>query len=232
MADIRKFNPQNKPARVLVLSSSPRRDGNSRRLADALAEGAAKAGHKTELSHLSDHMRDFLRDCRSCRGADGQCSIDDGYRALFLEKVLPADAIVYATPVWWYGISGILKTFIDRMFCYLAHSHPDSDSIATRLQGKRVALLMSAEESNFSARLAIVHQMQELCRYLDHSLVGIVTGIGNRRGDVEQDPTQPVEAARELGSRLFDICSTDYRLDSERSASVWEQAHGFPGYWR
>jgi len=232
MTNTKGFRPRNSPPRVLVLSSSPRRDGNSRRLAEALVEGAAAAGHAAELAHLPDHVSDFLRDCRTCRGADGQCSIDDGYRALFLDKVLPADAIVYATPIWWYGTSGMLKNFIDRMFCYIARSQPDSERIAERLQGKRAALLMSAEESNFSARLAIVQQMQELCRYLDHSLVGIVTGIGNRRGDVEQDPNRPLDAAHDLGRRLFEIRSTDYRLDTERPAGVWEQGRDFPGYWR
>jgi multimeric flavodoxin WrbA len=226
------FAPRGDPPRVIVLSSSPRRNGNSRRLAEAAVAGAAAAGHAVELAHLPDHVSGFLRDCRECRDAEGRCRIDDGFRSLFLEKVLNADAIVYATPIWWYGISGILKTFMDRMFCYIAHSEPDSEDIARRLRWKRAALILSAEESNFSARLAIVQQMQELCRYLDHSMVGIVTGIGNRRGDVEQDPSLPLDSARELGRRLFEIKATDYRLDTERSASVWQDGQAFPGYWR
>lgn len=226
------FAPRSDPPRVIVLSSSPRRNGNSRRLAEAAMAGAAEAGHAVELAHLPDHLSGFLRDCRECRDANGRCSIDDGYRTLFLEKVLSADAIVYATPIWWYGISGILKTFMDRMFCYIALSEPESEDIARRLQWKRAALIMSAEESNFSARLAILQQMQELCRYLNHSMVGIVTGIGNRRGDVDQDPNLPLDAARDLGRRLFEIEATDYRLDTERAASVWQGGQPFPGSWR
>lgn len=226
------YAPRNDPPRVLVLSSSPRRDGNSRRLAEALAEGSSAAGHATELVHLPDHISAFLRDCRTCRDASGQCTIDDGFRALFLEKLLPADALAFATPIWWYGTSGMLKTFIDRMFCYIAFSYPGSEEVVEQLQWKRVALLLSAEESNFSARLAIVQQMQELCRYLHHSLVGIVTGIGNKRGDVDHDPNEALVNARDLGGRLFEIEATDYQLDTERPGSVWREGQAYPGYWR
>jgi multimeric flavodoxin WrbA len=126
--------PRNDPPRVLVLSSSPRRDGNSRRLAEALIEGSRRAGHEAELVHLPDHVGSFLRDCRTCRDAMGNCTIDDGYRELLLEKLLPADALVYATPIWWYGTSGILKTSIDRLFCYIAFSYPGSEEVVERLQ--------------------------------------------------------------------------------------------------
>ncbi len=228
----RNFTPRNTPPRVLVLSSSPRRDGNSRLLAEALAKGAAAAGNAVELLHLADHIRAFLRDCRTCRDANGRCTIDDGYEALLRDKVLPADALIYATPIWWYGVSGMFKTFLDRMFCYIANSYPDSEEVVRTLRWKRAALLMSAEESNFSARLGIVQQLQETCRYLDHSLVGIVTGIGNRRGDVIHDPNRPLDAAHELGKRLFDIRVTDYQLVTDRPAGVWEEAPFYPGYWR
>jgi multimeric flavodoxin WrbA len=226
------YGPRNTPPRVLVLSSSPRRNGNSRLLAEALAAGAAAGGSAVEVVHIADHVGDFLRDCRTCRRPDGSCAIDDGFRSLLLDKVLPADALVYASPIWWYGVSGMLKTFLDRMFCYVAASYPDSARVAAALQWKRVALVLSAEESNFSARLAIVQQMQELSRYLHHSLVGIVTGIGNRRGEVRDDPSAPLAAAHDLGRRLFEIRATDYQLDTDRPGSVWAGGGPCPAYWR
>jgi putative NADPH-quinone reductase len=151
---------------------------------------------------------------------------------LFVDKVLPADALVFATPIWWYGMSGILKTFFDRMFCYLSLSHSNSEEYSKMIQWKRVALLLSAEESNLSARLAIIQQMQEMTRYLNQSLVGVITGIGNRRGDVDNDPMHSIKAANELGAHLFDIRATDYKLVTDRSGSVWEDGEKFPAYWR
>lgn len=218
---------------VLAISSSPRRNGNSLRLLESTAEGVKQAGHDVELIYLADWVTGFLRDCRECRSKSGECTIEDRYRELFLEKFLPADAIIYGTPLYWYGMSGQLKAFFDRMFCYIAFSHPQSESVASQIQGKRAAVVMSAEESNFGARLAVVKQMHELCRYLHHSLVGFVTGTGNRREDVTIDPIEPMREAHLLGQRLFQIDPTDYKLDTERTASVWENGTDrLPGYWR
>ena len=227
------YRPRNDPPRVLVLSSSPRRNGNSRVLAESLAEGAGEAGSAVELVHLPEVVSEGLRDCRECRGPNGECTIDDGYRELFLDKALAADALVYATPLWWYGLSGHLKNFLDRMFCYISEGCPEAGRVMSQLVGKRAALVISAEESNLSARLAVVHQMQETCRYLHHTLVGIVVGTGNTRGEVRDDPTEPLVWARELGQRLFLIRTTDYQLDSDRAAAVWGgPERPPPGHWR
>ena len=203
------------------------------RLLESAAEGARNAGHDVELVYLADWVTGFLRDCKECRSDTGDCTIEDRYCELFLEKFLPADAVIYGTPLYWYGMSGQLKNFFDRMFCYVALSYPDSERVVSQIMGKRAAVVMSAEESNFGARLAIVKHMHELCRYLHHSLVGFVTGIGNRRGDVAIDPLDPIQEAYMLGQRLFHIEPTDYKLDTERSSSVWENGTDrLPGYWR
>jgi multimeric flavodoxin WrbA len=206
---------------VLVLSSSPRRDGNSARLAEAAADGARAAGHRTHVAHLDDHMRHFLRDCRRCRDADGRCTIDDGYEALLRERVLGAHAIVFATPVYWYGVSGQLKTFFDRLFCFIAASEPDAERFVAGLVRKRLALVISSEETYPGAALALIHELQEYARYTHSDLVGVVRGIGNKRGDVLDDPTDPLSASRELGRELFDRRATDYRIDTERPGSTW-----------
>ncbi|MEA2270137.1 MAG: hypothetical protein QOC64_2747 [Solirubrobacteraceae bacterium] len=206
---------------VLVISSSPRRDGNSFRLADATAEGAREAGHDVHLVHLDDHMTAFLRDCRRCRDADGRCTIDDGYERLLRERVLGADAIVFATPVYWYGVSGQLKTFFDRLFCFIAASEPDSEAFVAGIVRKRLGLVMSSEETYPGAAMALVHEIQEYARYTHSDLVGVVRGIGNKRGDVLQDPSDPIAAARDLGRRIFDLQATDHRIDTERPGSTW-----------
>lgn len=207
--------------KVVALHASPRRGGNSQVLAEACLEGAATAGHEVELVHLSDHVQAHLGDCRACRGADGRCTIDDGYEAMLLERVVPADALVYATPLWWYGASGYLKTFVDRLFCFLADSYPESERVAQGLRGTRVALLVSAEETYPGASVPLVGQVQELCRYLHQPFVGVVRGTGNTRGEVRDDPEQPLAAAERLGRRLFELTSTDYRVDTPRPNAVW-----------
>jgi multimeric flavodoxin WrbA len=218
--------------RVLVLSSSPRLEGNSHRLAESFIAGTESAGNNALLVDLATHVTHMLRDCRNCRGEDGQCTIDDRHKEIF-ELYLTAEAVVYATPIWWYGTSAQLKAFIDRIFCFISDSYPDAATVRQLLPNKRAALLLSAEESNFAARLGIAEQVSELCRYLDHMFVGIVTGIGNRRGEVAIDPADPLSAAFALGRDIMKTQSTDYKLGTERSKTVWQEGEErLPGHWR
>jgi multimeric flavodoxin WrbA len=214
--------------KVLVLSASPRRDGNSRALAEALVLGARDRGHDVDLVDLDDAVSGFLRDCRACRRSDGRCGIDDGYADLLHDRVLPADGIVYATPLHWYGPTGVLKVFFDRMFCYFSESYPRVDEVRDRLPGKRSALLISSEERYPVVAGGVVAQLQEMARYLDHQLIGVVNGVGNTRGEVRYDPSRPLDQARDLGYELFDRHYSDYRWSTERSNRVWETAVPLP----
>lgn len=210
--------------KVLIISSSPRRDGNSRLLANAALEGVRESGNSAELVHLDDYLKAFLRDCRLCRSIEGYCTISDGFDALFREKFLSADGVVFATPIYWYGVSGQLKTFLDRIFCYIAASCPENEQIIGDLCGKQIALVLSSEESYTGVSLGILHEMQEYARYTHSTLIGIVQGNGNKRGDVLKDPNNPIERARNLGRQLFSIETTDYRIDTPRGGSVWATA--------
>ena len=82
-------------------------------MAAAALEGARAAGDEAELLYVDDYVERFLRDCRQCRGEDHQCTLDDRFGELFLGHYLPADGVIFATPLYWYGMSGQLKTFFD-----------------------------------------------------------------------------------------------------------------------
>ncbi|HEY8899015.1 MAG TPA: flavodoxin family protein [Chthoniobacterales bacterium] len=208
--------------KLLVLVGSPRRTGNSAALAAAVQRGAESTGASVATRFLDDHIGSFLRDCRTCRRADGECSIDDGFRRLFLEDFLPANGVVFCSPVYWYGLSAQTKAFFDRTFCYYAASYPQSASVVARMSGKRIGLALASEETYPGASLGIVHQLQEYSRYTHSEFVGVVRGVGNRRGEVTLDPTDPLVAAEALGRDLFAAKFSDYRIDTPRSARVWE----------
>jgi multimeric flavodoxin WrbA len=209
---------------IAVLAASPRPDGNSRALARALMDGAESAGHTTRLVDLNKPMAGFLRDCRTCRRPDGECSIQDGYRDLLMEHILPADALVYATPLYWYGMAAVLKNYFDRMVSYLSGSFPSSSQVMERMVDKRVALLISSEERYPGAALGLVAQVQEMSRYLHHALIGVVHGVGNKRGEVRSDPADPLKTAHRLGAQLSSLHHSDYRIDTERPNTVWPSA--------
>jgi multimeric flavodoxin WrbA len=207
--------------KVLVLVGSPRRAGNSATLAAAVARGVQASGSEARVRFVDEHVQSFLRDCRSCRRADGECSIADDYRALFMEEFLPAAGVVFCSPVYWYGLSAQTKAFFDRTFCYYAASYPRSAEVIERMSHKRIGLVLASEETYPGASLGIVHQLQEYSRYTHSELVGIVQGIGNSRGEVARDPRDAVGAAEALGRELFTRRYTDYRLDTVRAGRIW-----------
>ena len=207
--------------KALVLSSSPRRNGNSALLAGAIREGLTEAGHDATLLFVDDFLTGFLRDCRKCRKPDGECSIDDGYRSVFFDHYLPADGFIAATPIYWYGTSAQLKAFLDRTFCYYAASYPKSGEVIEAMQGKRIGLALSSEETFPMVSTAIIGQMQEFTRYTRCTFVGVVHGYGNARGDVLKDPGEPIKAARRFGNEFFTKHASDYQIDTVRSGRVW-----------
>jgi multimeric flavodoxin WrbA len=86
--------------KAFILSSSPRRNGNSATLAGAVREGLIAAGHAADLVYADDFLNGFLRDCRQCRMPSGECAIQDDFRSVFLEKFLPANGFIAATPIY------------------------------------------------------------------------------------------------------------------------------------
>lgn len=209
--------------KILVLSSSPREDGNSHALARSAIDGARSAGHDVEHVFLDEYVDRMLGNCRRCRRAeDGSCSLDDRYEQLLMLHMLPADGLIFAMPLYFYGMPARLKTVFDRLFCYTANSSPVQDQVVSEIMDKRVGVLISCEESYVGATQGVIAQFQELTRYLRQDLVGVVVGNANSRGEIARDPGNPLACARDLGARLFDIRVTDYRLDTERSNRVWE----------
>ena len=190
-------------------------------MARAIADGIADAGHIPDFIHVDDILTSFLRDCRQCRQADGSCSIDDGYGDVFLERFLPAQGFIAATPIYWYGMSSQLKAFFDRMFCYVAASYPGSASVIEGMMGKRIGLALSSEETFPAISTGIVHQIQEYTRYTRSTFVGHVHGFGNSRGEVSNDPANPLARARQFGRDFFTAHTADYQIDTPRSGRVW-----------
>ncbi|MFS0726979.1 flavodoxin family protein [Paenibacillus sp. 1P07SE] len=211
------------PKTVLILVGSPRRSGNSAAMAEAARKGVEAAGHQAKLRYIDDYIESFLRDCRSCRLPSGDCSITDRFQELFKNDFLPADGVIFSTPLYWYGVSAQIKAFFDRTFCYYAASYPDAAQVTARMSRKRLALTIASEETYPGAALGVIHQLQEYTRYTYSELVGVVRGIGNSRGEVAGDPGSPLDAAERLGYRFFDASYSDYHFDSPRDPRVWQQ---------
>lgn len=99
--------------KVIVISTSLRARSNSALLASAFAKGAVEAGCDVEILTLKGKRLAYCTGCLACQKT-GHCVIKDD-AALFVEKVKDADAVVFASPVYYYSISGQLKTLLDRL---------------------------------------------------------------------------------------------------------------------
>lgn len=97
---------------VVVLSASPRKNGNSAILCGEFIKGAEEAGHQAELISLYDKDIGFCKACYACFQT-GKCVLKDDM-ADILEKVQAADVLVVATPTYFLTMNGMLKTTIDR----------------------------------------------------------------------------------------------------------------------
>lgn len=210
------MNSSHQSKRLIVLVGSPRRDGNSATLAQAIMAGAAEVGTDASLFFLDDYINGFLVDERHATPPA------DRYGELFLEHFLPADAAVFCTPLYWYGMSAQTKAFFDRSFSYYSSAYPDAEQVHQRMSGKRIALAVASEETYPGAAMGIVHQIQEFSRYSHSEFVGLVHGAGNSRGEISRDPRNPLQAARELGREIFTRPYSDYRMDTPRSPQVWQ----------
>lgn len=97
---------------VLVISTSPRKNGNSNTLADAFIRGAQQAGNQVEKINLYDKTIGFCKGCLTCQSTQ-RCIINDDASAI-AQRMLTADVIVFATPIYYYGMCGQMKTLLDR----------------------------------------------------------------------------------------------------------------------
>lgn len=97
---------------VLVISASPRKGGNSDTLCDEFIRGAQESGHHAEKTFLRDHQINYCTGCGVCNTTHQCVQKDD--MAKILDKMVHADAIVLATPVYFYTMDGQMKTMIDR----------------------------------------------------------------------------------------------------------------------
>ena len=98
--------------KVLIISASPRRNGNSDTLCDRFAEGAIEDGKEVEKIFLGDKTINYCKGCGYCLKKHVCVQNDDAKE--IVDKMVDADVIVFGSPIYFYCINGQLKTLIDR----------------------------------------------------------------------------------------------------------------------
>ncbi len=121
--------------KVLIISASPRKGGNSDLLCDQFLLGAKEAGHTVEKVFLRNHKINYCLGCGVCNNTH-VCVQKDDMKDL-LDKMVDADVIVLATPVYFYTMDAQLKTFIDRCV-----------SRYTEISNKEIYFIVAAADTN------------------------------------------------------------------------------------
>lgn len=129
--------------KVVVISSSPRKGGNSDTLCDEFVKGAIDGGNEAVKYFLEDIELGSCKACMACKTPERECFQEDEI-SIILDDMMDADVIVYATPIYYFSMTGTLKSFFDR--CYPIFNH---------LENKDYYIITAAGSSNGNALTGI-----------------------------------------------------------------------------
>jgi len=174
---------------VLIVSGSPRDGGNSDLLCEQFRHGAEKAGHQVEKIGLRDKQINYCVACDACQKNGGSCVHRDDM-AYILDRMIAADVIVMATPVYFYTMNGQMKTLIDR--CYARY---------TGISNKEFYFVMTAAVGNKSLLERTLEGFRGFTACLSGAREkGVVYGTGAwNAGDIKKSPA--MGQAYEMGKK-------------------------------
>jgi multimeric flavodoxin WrbA len=175
---------------VVILSASPRRNGNSDILCDQFASGALDAGHHAEIIFLHDKIINYCTDCGNCFLGGKSCPQQDDMHEI-LEKMIAADVIVMATPVYFYTMAAQMKTLIDR-----------TCSRYREIENKEFYIIIAAADTNKPAMERTIEGFRGFTSCLTGAReMGIVYGTGAwNKGEIKGQPA--MEEAYQLGKSV------------------------------
>lgn len=178
--------------KIVILTGSPRPKGNSSAMAEAFAARAEQNGHTVGRFNCAAMSIHGCRACETCYQTGKPCSFDDDFNSM-APAILEADAIVFATPVYWYSFTAQLKAAIDKMYCFVVGGKPFS--------GKECGLIACCEENDLSALDGVRLPYERMAALNGWTSLGevLVPGVLNV-GDVEH--TDGLERARLLADRF------------------------------
>ena len=179
---------------ILGVVGSPRRNGNTHILVSRILDGARKAGADSDIIFLDSLDVQECNGCHACWNG-GVCSKNDDMNAIY-PGIIASDAIIFGTPVYWYGPTALMKAFLDR-FVYF-----NSPENRAKIRGKSAVIAVPFEEENPETAAPLVAMFEKSFRYLELKFAGkiIVPGAGHK-GDILKK-TEVLAEAEELGKKL------------------------------
>jgi multimeric flavodoxin WrbA len=176
--------------KVLILSASPRKGGNSDLLCDQFLLGAEESGNEAEKIFLRNRKINHCLACGACQSNGGKCMQKDNM-AEILDKMIAADVLVMATPVYFYSMNGQMKTLIDRTYARY-----------TRIRDKDMYFIMTAAVTSKEALQRTLEGFRGFASCLGGAKEkGIIYGTGAwKTGDIKG--SKAITQAYEMGKHV------------------------------
>ncbi len=164
--------------KIVVITGSPRKNGNSFAMTDAFIQAAEARGHTVTRFDAAMMNVGGCRACETCYKKGKACSFDDGFNTI-APAVLEADAVVFTTPVYWYSIPAQIKAVIDKLYSLVVGGKD--------FAGKECALIACCEENDMSVLDGVRVPMERTAALMKWKMAGevLVPGVLNV-GDIEK----------------------------------------------
>lgn len=178
--------------KILVLTGSPRKNGNSEALADAFIEGAQTKGNSVfKFECANKNIRTCIA-CNTCYSTGKACTLDDDFNELppYLKE---ADVVVFACPLYWFTFPASIKLVIDKFYALLIGN--------VDISKKDAYLLVCGEDININAFDGIILTYKQLVNYLDWEDKGqIIVPNVRKIGDI--NTSSAIIQAKEMGENV------------------------------
>lgn len=151
--------------KIVVITASPRKQGNSFAMTDAFVKAAEEKGHTVTRFDTSFMNIGFCHACETCYKTGKACTFDDDFNTM-APAILEADAVVFTMPVYWYSIPAQIKGVIDKLFAFVVGGKD--------IAGKECALITCCEEDDMSVMDGVRIPIERSAALMNWNIVGEV----------------------------------------------------------
>lgn len=178
--------------KIVVITGSPRKNGNSFAMTDAFIKAAQEKGYTVTRFDAAMKKIGGCHACETCFSTGKACTFDDDFNVI-APAILEADAIVLTMPVYWYSIPAQIKGVIDRIFSLVVGGKD--------IAGKECALITCCEEEDMSVMDGVRIPIERMCALNKWKMVGevLIPGVLNV-GDIEK--TDGCKQSAELAEKF------------------------------
>lgn len=171
---------------IAVIYGGTRQDGNTEILTEQAVQGLS-----VEKIFLKDYEIKPIEDLRHSQG--GFSEVSDDYN-LIIDRISPHDILIFATPIYWYSMSGIMKNFIDRWSQTLKDSkYPD---FKNTMSSKRACVIAVGGDEPFLKGLPLIQQFQYIFNFIGISFDEYILGKGYKPNDILLDKSALLSASQ------------------------------------